>query len=85
MSDHQLSRPPRVRIDLRRVLSRGAQWALALAVVAGVAALAWGLHRDDPVPHWIGAYLVPALGWLYILVAIFSAIAWWRRRRAHRS
>ncbi|MGA7980084.1 MAG: hypothetical protein WCA32_07620, partial [Chromatiaceae bacterium] len=63
MSDPPLHRPSRVHIDLRRALPRTAQWALALAVVAGVAALAWGLHRDDPVPHWIGAYLVPALGW----------------------
>lgn len=71
----------RVRIDLRRIppLPR---YALALAVVAAVAALAWSVGKDDPVPGWVDDRLVPVLGWLWIAAVVYLVALRLRRGRA---
>jgi hypothetical protein len=76
--------PPRRRIDLFQRLGPAARAVLALAVIALVSAAAWWTGRDDPVPTWITARLVPALGWIWLAlagVALASSLASrWRRR-----
>jgi hypothetical protein len=59
------------------------QHLIALAVVIPIAIIAWIVGRDQPVPTWIEDYLIPALGWLgLILIAI--VVGDWLRRRARR-
>jgi hypothetical protein len=60
--------PPRRRIDLRR-LPLWQQRALALAVTVVVVVAAWLVAGDEPVPAWASEWLVPALGWLVLLIA----------------
>jgi hypothetical protein len=74
-------RPPRQRVDLFRLLSPLARTALALAVVVAVSLAAWWTGRDDPVPPFITDVLVPLLGWLWLALAAFAFVSWWRRRR----
>ena len=74
--------PPRERVNLRR-LPRAAQMAIALVVVVGVSLVAWWTGRDQPPPSWVTERLIPALGWVW-LVLVLVALAtypWWRRRR----
>lgn len=72
-------RPPRRRVDLSRLAPR-TRTALALAIVVAVSLAAWWSGRDDPVPPFITDVLVPALGWLWLALAAFALVAWWRRR-----
>ncbi len=80
-----MTRLPREPVDLRRLLPRGAQYALALAVVSAVVALAWHTGKDDPVPGWIMRYLVPILGWTYLALVAVALVhrlrSRWRGRR----
>jgi hypothetical protein len=49
-----------------------------------IAAFAWVVGRDDPVPDWINGFLIPGLGWLgLILIAI--VIGDWIRTRLRRN
>jgi len=65
----------RRRIDLKR-LPRWLQYVIALTVTAVVVALAWHVGKDRPVPHWIQAYLVPALGWVGLILLVTGVLAW---------
>jgi hypothetical protein len=73
-------RPPRRRVDLR-LLPPLARTALALLVIVAVSLAAWWTGRDDPVPPFITNVLVPLLGWLWLALAAFAFVSWWRRRR----
>jgi hypothetical protein len=76
--------PPRRRVDLRR-LPLWQQRILALAVTAAVVVAAWLVAGDEPVPAWASERLVPALGWLVLLIAAGALVAWlWRRHRGPR-
>jgi len=66
--------PPRKRVDLKR-LPRWLQYAIALAVTAVVVALAWQTGKDRPVPGWIQDYLVPALGWIGLILLATGVLA----------
>jgi len=73
-SGRREARPtPGDRIDLRR-LPAWLQYTIALAVVAVVAGLAWLVGRDDPLPDWMTGALIPALGWLYIVLFIIAIV-----------
>lgn len=68
--------------DLRR-LPVWLQYLVALSVIAVVAAAAWLVGRDRPVPHWVTHGIIPVLGWVYIAFAAYwvvSRILRWRRR-----
>lgn len=78
------SRPPRTRIDLRRSLPARWRYAVALLIVGVVVAGAWWVGRDRPVPEWIGGTLVPALGWVYLLLLAVVLLRWLQRRRRTR-
>jgi hypothetical protein len=72
-----------MKMDMRSLATR-VQYAIVLAVMIPIAAFAWVVGRDDPVPDWINAFLIPALGWLgLILIAI--VIADWIRTRMGRN
>jgi hypothetical protein len=79
------SRPPRIRIDLRRGLSATARYTIAIAIVVGVSLAAWYVGRDDPVPRWIGEGLVPALGWIYLALLAVAVVYWIRQLRVKRA
>lgn len=71
---------PRIRVDLKR-LPRWVQYLIALAVTAFVVILAWHVGKDRPTPHWITAYLVPALGWIGLVLLVTGGIARLLERR----
>jgi hypothetical protein len=48
------------------------RYGLATAVTALVVAAAWWAGGDGPVPGWAGNLLVPALGWLVLII-----LGWW--------
>jgi heme A synthase len=52
-------------IDLR-TLPVWLQYVISLTVVAVVAAAAWVIGKDQPVPNWLTTKMIPALGWVYI-------------------
>lgn len=70
----------RRRVDLR-TLPVWLQYLIALTVAAMVMAAAWLVGRDEPVPYWIKNYLVPALGWIYLLLLAIVIIDWLRKRQ----
>ncbi len=77
------TRPPRrVRIKLHAALPAWAFWSIAAVITVAIASLAWFLDRDDPVPDWISAGLVPALGWIYLALLVIAGVFVLRRRRA---
>ncbi len=63
-------------------LGNGVRLAIAIAVTCAVAALAWLVGGDDPVPAWISEGLVPALGWIYLALLVVAGLHVLRRRRA---
>jgi hypothetical protein len=63
----------RERIDLRR-LPVWLQYLIALTVVAVVSIAAWLVGRNRPIPNWITHYLIPILGWSYIVLFTFVMI-----------
>ena len=71
------------RVDLNR-LPAWLQYLIALSVVAVVVGAAWAVGRDDPVPGWITHYLIPALGWLYIVLVVYVLLFRLLRQRAGR-
>lgn len=75
----------RTRVDLRRSLPPWLILLLGAAIAVGVALLAWWVGRDDPAPTWITERLVPALGWVYIALALVALVSWWRRRAHGRA
>jgi purine-cytosine permease-like protein len=77
-------RPPRLRIDLFRLLSPAVRTAVALAVIAAVAVAAWWIGRDRPVPPAVENVLVPLLGWAWLALAGVAIASWWLRRRRAR-
>ena len=64
----------RISVDLKR-LPRWLQYVIAVSVTAVVVALAWHVGKDRPVPHWIQAYLVPALGWIGLILLVTGVLA----------
>lgn len=66
--------PPRIRVDLRR-LPVWQQYAIALAVTGVVVAFAWQVGHTRVTPHWITAWLVPALGWIGLFLIVTGVIA----------
>ena len=64
----------RKRVDLR-VLPPWQQYAIALAVTGVVVALAWQVGHARATPHWITAWLVPALGWIGLFLIVTGVIA----------
>jgi hypothetical protein len=77
-------RPPRVRINLAAGLSPLWRYALAIAIVVVVSLAAWIVGRDTPPPSWITDWLIPALGWIYIVLFAIAAVYLLRRWRARR-
>ncbi len=73
------SRPSDQEIDLRR-LPAWQRYLISLVVIAAVSAIAWVVGHNQPVPRWITAYLIPFLGWAYIVLVIFVVAMWLRRR-----
>ena len=70
-------RPPRIKIDLRR-LPASYRYPIAIVVVAIVVALALMFRR--PVPGWFQG-VIPILGWIGVVALLYLAVRWvWRRR-----
>jgi hypothetical protein len=76
----------RRRVDLR-TLPHGLGYVIALAVAAGVVALAWWASRGKPQPAWWTGHALPILYWSSPF--IFAYLVWryvrlWRRRGGGR-
>lgn len=65
-----MSRDP---VDLRQ-LPIGIQYLISLSVVTVVVIAAWLVGRNQPVPTWLTTHLIPALGWLYIVLFSYVII-----------
>jgi len=78
-------RPPRIRINLAAGLSPLWRYALSIAIVVVVSLAAWIVGRDTLTPSWITDWLIPALGWIYIVLFAIAAVyllrKWLARRR----
>lgn len=66
-------------IDLKKLPAR-TRYPIALTLAAIVATAAWFVGRDRPLPSWIDTGLVPALGWLYLVLVIIVLASRLRRR-----
>ncbi len=67
-------------IDLRK-LPAWLQYVIALSVVGIVVPAAWIVGRDQPVPSWITTKLIPALGWLYLVLFVYVILHRWFQKR----
>ena len=55
---------------------------ITATIVTGAIALAGYLvGRNRPVPPWIETFLIPALGWLGVVLIVLAAADWLRQRR----
>jgi peptidoglycan/LPS O-acetylase OafA/YrhL len=77
--------PPRIRINLRKGLPAWIRYPLAIAIVAAISIGAWIVGRDRPTPAWISEGLVPALGWIYLVLVAIAVVHWIRKLRAKRT
>jgi hypothetical protein len=66
-------------IDLRR-LPVGWQYVIALTTVAVVVGLAVRFGEHRPAPRWLSDWLIPALGWVVLVVFGFRLARWLMRR-----
>jgi hypothetical protein len=48
------------------------QYCISLVVVAIVVAAAWLVGRNNSVPAWIMTYLIPILGWAFIIIFTYA-------------
>lgn len=60
-------------IDLRRLPIKY-QYLIGLFVVAIIAAVAWITGRNKPTPLWIKQYLIPILGWAYLVLFCYAIV-----------
>jgi uncharacterized membrane protein len=77
-------RPKRIRINLVAGLSAFWRYAVAITIVVAVSLAAWFVGRGAPTPPWITDWLVPALGWIYIVLFVIAAayfVRKWLTRR----
>jgi hypothetical protein len=65
----------RRRVDMRR-LPLWVRYLLGSLTVVAVVGMAWIYGREEPVPPWVEHGLVPALGWIYIILVV---VALWHR------
>ncbi|HEX9106420.1 MAG TPA: hypothetical protein VF832_04320 [Longimicrobiales bacterium] len=70
----------RRKVDLGGSLPRWGTLLLGGVITVAIALAAWWVGRDRPVPRWITHGLVPALGWIYLVLVAVALVAWWRRR-----
>lgn len=77
-----MDRNRRIRIDLWQLPS-WLRYCLAIAVVATVTGAGWWVGRDQSTPDWIEAYLIPILGWTYIVLACIALGSWLSSKRKH--
>lgn len=61
-------------IDLKK-LSVWIQYTIALSVTAIIVTVGWFVGRNQPVPTWLTTYLIPVLGWLYIVLLSYVIIS----------
>lgn len=62
-------------------LPRRLQSTIAIVITIVIAAVAYFVGRDRPVPVWIENFLIPALGWLGVVLIVLAAADWLRERR----
>lgn len=61
----------RKKVDLT-TLPSWIQYTISLTVVATVVAAAWFVGRNEPVAPWIKVYLIPILGWSFIIIFTYT-------------
>jgi hypothetical protein len=66
---------PDKKIDIR-VLPVWLQYVVALMIVAIIGGMAWLVGRDQLVPDWMQHRLIPALGWIYLILLAVALIRW---------
>jgi len=70
---------PRIRVDLKR-LPLALQYAIAVAVAAGVMTMAWRVGRHRPTPAWLTDVLIPIWQWVGVTILFgFILVALYRR------
>lgn len=71
---------PQDQIDLRK-LPRWQQYAIAFSALAVVVTAAWLIGKDQPVPSWLTIKIIPALGWIYIVLFVVAMISRWAGKK----
>lgn len=61
-------------------LSRRTQTIITILIMAAITAAGYIIGRDQPTPDWIAHGLIPALGWVGLLLIIIIVVDWIRRR-----
>lgn len=61
-------------------LSRRTQFVITLLLMAAITAAGYLVGRDRPTPGWIEHLLLPALGWLGLVIIVIIVVDWIRRR-----
>lgn len=70
-------------VDLHRLPS-WLQYLISLATIASIAVLAWLAGRDEPIPRWVGEWLVPNLIWVFaglVIIAVAGTVVERKRRK----
>jgi hypothetical protein len=63
----------RIHVNLRR-LPRWLVMTVAVAIVVAITLLAWQVGKDEPNPEWVTEGLNPALGWLWLVLALIALV-----------
>ena len=70
----------RKKVDLR-TLPAWLYYIVALVVTVAIMIVAWIVGRDRPIPDWIENYLIPSLGWVFLLFLAVAIIGWLLKKR----
>jgi hypothetical protein len=70
-----MSKPiPRQNIDLKQ-LPIWLQYTIALSVTTIVVITAWQVGHNQPTPQWINQFLIPTLGWIYLVLLGYGVLS----------
>jgi hypothetical protein len=70
----------RKKVNLR-TLPVWVQYLISLAVITIVVTAAWVVGKGRAIPSWITEYLIPILGWSYIVLLLFVIVSHFLKKR----
>lgn len=56
------------------------QYFITIIVMIAISTAGYLVGRDKPIPNWIERYLIPALGWLGLILILIVVVDWLKNR-----